>query len=93
MEASTTELQRKPASLLTPILLVCGALLFCVVATIASLGILAPIGLAVFCLSLFLSGFWLLLNRRSRASRIFAVLLIFHPVVLITLAFLPIRFG
>lgn len=86
--AAMTEATRKPASILPPILLVCGALLFCIVATIASLGILAAIGLAVLSLSLFLFGFWLLLNRQSRASKIAAVLLIFHPAAVLGLGFL-----
>ena len=46
-----------------------------------SFGVLAPLGAGLLGLAIMLSGFWLLLNRKSRASRYVAVALIFAPIL------------
>ncbi len=58
--------------------------------SIFSLGILTPIGALIILISIFLLGFWVLLNRKSKWSRVAAVFLIIIPIVAILNAILEV---
>ena len=81
---------QKPASqsLAFPISLVILAIAVALAITIFSLGVFWQLGAALVGLSLVLFGVWLLLNRRSIASRVASSILIFLPVFTIFFAFL-----
>ena len=66
-------------------LAIVAAVAFAFVATILSLGILAPFGLLTVALVMFLSGLWLLLNRKERIAFAISVCLICAPIVPVVL--------
>lgn len=70
-------------SIKKPIMFVVVAALIGICVSVLSLGILAPLGVLMFLLSIFLFGFWLLLNRTGTYWKVFAGLLIVLPVMLI----------
>jgi hypothetical protein len=72
---------RAEASAAAPFGVLAGAAALGLLLAGVSLGLLGPLGAVVFGLACVLSGFWLLLNRRSRASRWLATVLIFVPFV------------
>ena len=70
-----------PQSLVIPISFVALAVLAAIVISVLSLGLLTSFGGVSIGLSLVLSGVWLLLNRRSTATRVVSLILIATPVV------------
>jgi hypothetical protein len=75
-------------SLAIPISLVILAIVAALVITVFSLGLFWQLGAVLVGLSFVLFGVWLLLNRRSTASKIASSILIFIPVLAVACAFL-----
>jgi hypothetical protein len=66
--------------------LILGALVLAFLLAIGTLGLLAPLGVAIVGLATILSGFWLLLNRKGRVNSYIATILIFGPLIALFLA-------
>jgi len=74
---------REEPSILKPIILIITAGLIGIGLSILSLGVLAPLGVLLFLISVFLFGFWILINKSAKHWKAIVGVLIACPVILI----------
>ncbi len=80
------------ATIKSPILAMLAALVFALLITTLSLGLLGPLGMLLFGLSMVWLGIWLLLHQTSRTSRVCAIVLIVSPVIGVYVMFFSVMF-